>query len=210
MNEEERQQFLNQHNRIMESNKNQIQAQQALSMFQSSDEDRNNLMQEILNPERILSRAETYLRQLRPKKTENGIIFVEPPEDEKLFNEMGIHGIMNILSLYITPNIILSNYTEDEVRVIVNNFGIEFSDLLHNEMENWGMDTRKKQHHYNMICENITNQVDAAYHRAIGGKALEAVNKSLIVTQSEPLGNTFNPIKHQKFNVLNPKTWKNI
>jgi hypothetical protein len=78
-------------------------------------------------------------------------------------------------------------------------------------MERFGMDTRQKQRYYNMICTNVINIVDATYHRSIGGKALEALNKSVMVTQSEPLGkmNMFSsPIGQKNFNILKPSTWK--
>lgn len=196
--------------KLLEAQKNQHIAQQAVSMFNQDDDTKVNIMELVLNSDKILSRIETFLRQLRPKKNPNGkgYILVEPDEDERVLNETGIHEIMAQLAWYINPDVILSNYTEEEVNVIVMDFGVEFSDFLHINMERFGMNTRPKQRYYNMLCTNIVNIVDATYHRSIGGKALEALNKSVMVTQSDPLGNNFNPIKKQGFNLVKPSTWK--
>lgn len=194
--------------KILESQKNQAIAQQAVSMFNHDDEEKANIMELILNSDKILARIETFLRQLRPEKRGNGYVLVDPPKGERVLNETGIHEIMAQLAWYINPDVILSNYTEEEVNVIVLNFGIEFSDFMHLNMENFGMNTRQKQRYYNMLCTNIINIVDATYHRSIGGKALEALNKSVMVTQSEPLGKGFSPLGEKKnFHLLKPSTW---
>ena len=209
MDQEDRLQFYSMQTKLLEAQKNQNIAQQAVSMFQNDDESRVNVMEQILNSDKILARIEQFLRQLTPQADgKGGHIMVEPDKKDRVLNDIGIHEIMSQLAWYINPDIILSNYTEEEVRVIVFNFGIEFSDFLHINMEKFGMNTRQKQRYYNMICTNVINIVDATYHRSIGGKALESLNKSVMITQSEPLGN-FNPIQQKKsFNLLRPSTWK--
>jgi hypothetical protein len=207
MNEEDRQQFASMQNRILEEQKNRIQAQQAAMMFNNEDDSKTNIMETILNSDKILARIEQHLRQLKPQSTSKGYILVEPDKEERLLNEEGIHAIISQLSWYINPDVILSNYTDEEVNQIVLTFGIEFSDWLHINMERFGMDKREKQRDYNMLCTNVINIVDATYHRSIGGKALESMNKSVMVTQSEPLNQPFKPISNNKFNLLKPKTW---
>lgn len=209
MDENERLQFMNQQLKILESNKNQLQAQQALSMFQKDDEDKKNIMESVLNSDKILQRIETFLRQLRPQKTDKGYILSEPLEKDRLLNETGVNEIMAQLAWYITPDVILSNYTEEEVRVIVHQFGIEFSDFVYVNMERFGMGNRIKQRSFTMLCLNVINIVDATYHRSIGGKALEALNKSVMVTQSDPLSPGISPIQRKSLNILKPSTWKN-
>lgn len=208
MNQDELAQFQQMQSRVIESQKNQAIAQQAVSMFQNEDETRANTMELVLDSDKILQRIEGFLRQLRTHKTDNGYVLIQPKEEDRILNETGVNEIMAQLGWYINPDIILSNYNDEEVNTIVLNFGIEFSDFLHINMERFGMDTRQKQRYYNMLCTNVINIVDATYHRSIGGKALEALNKSVMVTQSDPLGQNFNPIKQQHFNVLRPSTWK--
>jgi len=209
MDAEERLQFMNQQARLIEAQKNQSIAQQAVSMFQNDNEERVNVIEQILNSDKILARIETFLRQLTPQKTDKGYIMVEPKKEDRVLNDTGIHEIMSQLAWYINPNVILSNYTEDEVRTIVLQFGIEFSDFLHINMERFGMNTRTKQRYYNMICLNVTNEIDCVYHRSIGGKALESLNKSIMITQSEPIGpNNFNLNQKRGFSLMKPSTWK--
>jgi hypothetical protein len=207
MDQNEQMQFAQMQTRVLEAQKNQAIAQQAVSMFNQDEDTKTNIMELILNSDKILSRIETFLRQLRPQKTERGYILVEPAKEDRVLNNTGIQEIMAQLAWYINPDVILSNYNEDEVNVIVLNFGIEFSDFLHINMERFGMDTRPKQRYYNMLCTNIINIVDATYHRSIGGRALESLNKSVMVTQSEPLGKGFNPIQKQGFKLTKPGTW---
>ena len=281
LDENEKVAFLRQQLQLLESQKSNIQSQQAISMFQNEDDTKKNVMELVLNSDKILERIETFLRQLTPQadgkgghimvppfkeivckviRDEDGIEYSESIGDNLIYsikymnetqesiianpidnrnnqflltkqrqilgtriikvrdpeaivlNETGIHEILSQLAWYINPDIILSNYNEDEVKIIVLNFGIEFSDFLHINMERFGMDTRKKQRYYNMLCTNVINIVDATYHRSIGGKALDALNKSVMVTQSEPLMQGMNMnmgfATKKHFNVLKPSTWK--
>ena len=56
---------------------------------------------------------------------------------------------------------------------------------------------------------NIVNTIEAAYHRALGGKERDSLRTARMVNQAENLNqqNTY-PIKQSKsFNLLKPTTW---
>jgi len=213
MNDEEKIAYLNQQARTIEAQKSLSIAQQALSIMPQDSEEKANIMELVLNSDKILQRIETFLRKLKPQRVtvngQSGSIMTEPAQSEKILNERGIHEIMAQLAWYINPDVILSNYTIEEVNEIMFKFSEEFTDFIFINMENFGMDTREKQKHFNMIVTNVINIVDATYHRSIGGRALEALNKSVMVTQSEPLNRGMGMVSlpTQKFNLLKPRTW---
>lgn len=70
-------------------------------------------------------------------RTVNGSRFWDEPDDDrmKILSEYGVKQIMNLISLYITPNTILSVYDEDTIKWKTKDFGIELNYLLYNRYE---------------------------------------------------------------------------
>jgi len=60
----------------------------------------------------------------------------EPKDDRlKILSDYGVKQIMNLLSMYISTDTLLSNLTEEQVYWISYDFGIELADLMFNRYE---------------------------------------------------------------------------
>jgi len=206
MDDNEKLQFLDMQAQIANSNKNVATMQQASTLFNNNDED-NNMVKWRLDPEKELARIERLLRKQVPTRNDRGELFyANPKKEDQLFNEYGINEIMNILSSYINKSITLSNYTEDEINKIMESFSIEIVDFIYINAEKFGLDTPEKKKHFPMVVKIIVDLVDATYHRSIGGKEAEGLNKVTMVSQTENLGQPmFNPIQKKKYGMLDPR-----
>lgn len=71
------------------------------------------------------------------KRLPNGGEKWEEPNDDrlKILSDYGVKQIMNLLSFYINPNTLLSNFDEDQIYWKTRDFGIELSDLIFNRYE---------------------------------------------------------------------------
>ena len=191
---------------MADAQRNAAIANQASTLF--NQEEKENIIKFILDPTQILLRIERLLRQQVATRDKQGnIYFADPPIEERILNDKGVKAILEILSWYITPEVILSNYKEEEVNKIMMQFSIEFIDTFYTQMEVWGLDDKEKQKNYDMICTNIINIVDATYHRSIGGKALESLSKNIMVTQSDTLNKGYMLPNKQPFKLTKPSTW---
>lgn len=206
MDESERLSVLNLQRQLIESQTQSAVANRASTLF--NQDEKENIIKFILDPTQILLRIEQLLRQQVATRDKDGnLYFKDPEEKDKLLNDKGVKAILEILSWYITPEVILSNYKEEEVDKIMYNFSIQFVDTFYTQMEDWGLDTKDKQKNFDMISTNIINIVDATYHRSIGGKALESLSKSIMVTQSDSLNKGFNIPNKSNFKLTKPSTW---
>lgn len=63
----------------------------------------------------------------------NGAEKWEEPSDDrlKILSDYGVKQIMNLLSMYISPDTLLANLTEDQVYWITLDFGVELIDLMY-------------------------------------------------------------------------------
>jgi hypothetical protein len=62
----------------------------------------------------------------------------EPKDDRlKILSDYGVKQIMNLLSFYINPNTLLSNFDEDQIYWKTRDFGIELADLIFNRYEDF-------------------------------------------------------------------------
>jgi hypothetical protein len=116
---------------------------------------------------------------------------------------------MNLLSWYVNKEIILSCYTEEQINLIIYQFGEELADFLYTNMESFGMDTEEKKRHYPMIWMNVLNIVDATYRKSTDGTTLDNIKTARVVSQSEPLGKypMYPSVNRQGFKLLKPSTW---
>jgi hypothetical protein len=194
--------------RLSEQETKNAVLQKASTLFNSNEESGNMVMWR-LDPDKELARIERLLRKQVPKRDSQGIsYYAEPKKEDQLFNEYGINEIMNVLSSYINKSITLSNYTDDEVNLIMKNFATEIVDFIFINAEKFGLDTPEKKKHFPMVVKIIVDLVDATYHRAIGGLEREGLNKVTMVSQTENLGQPLlSSMPKRKLNILKPSTW---
>lgn len=183
----------------------------APTMFRAENND--NLIKYQLDIKEELERIEHLLRKHVPKVKDNKIIYEEPEEADKIFNETGVNEILNILAWYLNKNILLSNFTEKEIMKRCEQFSMFLKRFIFNNHERFGLDTEDKQKHYPMIHMNIVNTVEAAYNRALGGGERESLRTARQVTQQEPLygGGMMPmggmPMGQPKRSIFKPWTW---
>lgn len=134
-----------------------------------------------------------------------------PKPEENPLNEYGVQEFMRILSMYLTRNTILGNYTAEEVDDIVYDFGKELNDLYFMKYEDLGMDNTYKRQNYPMFFLMMKHTVQNAYSRAIGGKERDSLREARSFQQQEivqPSGtsvNINNPALQQKQrSIFNP------
>lgn len=114
----------------------------------------------------------------------------QDPEDKAmiLLNEQGVQEVLKIMRSYLNKNLVLSWYTEEQIKIRVSQFGKSFARLLLYNAKQYGLDTAYKQAHYEMIVMNMLNMVEAAYYRALNGNEKKSLTTARTVHQSEPLG----------------------
>lgn len=185
-------------------------SQPAATIFGESDYD--NLVKWQLDIKEELVRIEHLLRKHVPVEKDGEIIYQEPKEEDKLFNETGINEIMNILAWYLNKNIILSNFTETEVKLRCRQFLDFLADFIYINYDRFGLNTKEKIKHYPMVVMNIVNTIEAAYNRALNGGERDSLRTARTVSQSEPINHYPYPqgglpIRSNKKSILKPWTW---
>lgn len=182
--------------------------QHMATMF--NKDDNANLVKWQLDIAEELERIEHLLKKHIPEIDNNGVVrWKEPENDEdKLFNEYGVQEILNILSWYLTKNIILSYFDEEEVGIRMKQFAFYLTDFIFINYEKFGLNTKEKIKHFPMVVVNIVNTVEAAYHRSLHGGERNSLRTARSVHQTEGMGmNNFNNQEQKKFNILRPTTW---
>ncbi len=191
-----------------------IQQQYASTIFDPVDNE--NLIKWQLSIKEELTRIEHLLRKHVPKVDKNGDEYYADPEPEnQLFNEAGVNEILILLSWYLNKNIILSNFSEDQINVRMHQLGNYLTDFIFNNYEKMGLDNKEKIKHYPMIVMNIVNTVEAAYYRALNGGERESLRTARTVTQTEPLGgfaqsqmgHAPQATQQGKFSMFRPTSW---
>lgn len=193
--------------KIQEARESQAtQKPRSPTMFQPSQNE--NLVRFQLDIKEELARIEHLLRKHIPKIDDDGnMYYANPDEKDKLFNEKGVNEILNILAWYLNKNIILSNFSEDQILQRCDQFHKELTNFIFNNYQEFGLDTKDKIKHFPMVVTNIVNTVEAAYFRAMNGGERESLREARQVTQSEPLNpNMQMPNKSNK-SIFKPWTW---
>lgn len=172
-----------------------------------------NLIQYQLDIKQELEDIEHLLRgqTIRTDKLGNNK-WVDPKDKaDLLFNERGVQEILKILRMYLNKNILLSNYDEPTINIRVQQFSERLMRNIFMNYDEYGMDTEYKTRQFEMIVMNITDMVEAAYFRALGGQERESLRKSMNVLQHENPGQQSHYPQPQvpKKSLLNPMTWGN-
>ena len=143
---------------------------------------------------------------------ENGeLVWKENPDPENnTFNKFGVQICMKFLSLYVNRNTILADYTEEEVRYKVLDFGKGFNDLIFKKYDEMGMDNEEKRKEYDAIVRSMVDVVHSSYARAKDGRERESYRRMVTVSQAtngmtDGSGVTVNTNQSQKARgLLNP------
>jgi len=129
------------------------------------------------------------------------------PENNPL-NQEGIRRIMTELQNYVNRHIILGDYDEEDIRVIMKDYGKKFANLLFMKYEEMGMDTDEKRQEYVNICINVVNLVYGSYARAKDGGERRSLREMYQVHQShqsQGMGYPMQPNQTPKVRgILNP------
>lgn len=197
-------------NEASEIKSENIQMKQALASSSYQQQDDNNLIQHQLETSEMLSKIEHFLKgETMGIDADGNEDWIKQENDELvLFNEYGVNSIMLIIGNYIDKNTILSRYDEMRINEILADLGDELSRFIFCNYEMMGMDTEFKKTRFQLTVITILHSVESAYRRALGGKTMEDLNSSRIVTQTDPLGNSLNGIAQKKrFSLFKPTTW---
>lgn len=186
--------------------------QSAPTMF--NEENYDNLIKWQLDIKEELVRIEHLLRKHVPKMDEHGNTYYEDPTPEnQILNEVGINEIMNLLAWYLNKNIILSNFSEEDIMLRCEQFHTHLTDFIFNNYQRFGLNDKEKIKHYPIMVMNVTNTIEAAYNRALNGGERDSLRTARQVMQTEPIMNPNNPYpqmynqKQKKTSIFKPWTW---
>jgi hypothetical protein len=183
--------------------------QRAPTMFH--EENSENLIKWQLDIKEELVRIEHLLRKHVPKIDEEGnTYYADALEENQLFNEQGVNEIMNLLAWYLNKNIILSNFSEEDIKLRCKQFHQVLTDFIFNNYERFGLTDKHKIKHYPMVVMNITNTVESAYNRALNGGERESLRTARTVQQTEPIMNPYGTqgmYNQGRKSLLKPWTW---
>ncbi len=211
----EEEQYFQAMQKQVENTKNESQEIQKTVSTMFRKEQDINLVKWQLDINEELENIEHLLRGHIPRVDKEGNSYYElPPEEERILNERGINEILKQLKWYLNKNLILSNFTEDEINIRVKQFAEELTNFIFINYENFGMDTPDKIKYYPITVINIVNAVEAAYHRSLNGGERTSLRTARTVHQSEPLGQNYGMpqqlTQQKKFSMLRPSTWTKI
>jgi len=149
------------------------------------------------------------------KLKDMGYQYVEIIDDEKKpLNEYGVAEFMRIISMYVTKETFLSNYTEERINEIMGDLGDALNNFLYCNYEKMGMNSKFKESKYTIMILNILHTVESCYRRAIGGAEQYNLRSRAIVTQSQSGGGSMSAnnmtrasMGSKKWSPLKPSTW---
>ena len=137
----------------------------------------------------ILEKAEHTLRGDIVVFEKGQMIWKKNPNPElNTLNDFGVQLLLKLLSMYVNRNTILSDYTEDEVRYKVLDFGKRLNDLIFLKYEEIGMDTEEKRKEYASLVGAMVDIVHSTYARAKYGRERESYRKMISVSQASTGG----------------------
>lgn len=157
----------------------------------------------------ILEKAEHVLNGDIVAFVDGQIIWKDNPiPKENTLNKTGVQLCMKLLSMYVNRNTILADYTDEEVRYKVLDFGKRLNDLIFMKYIEMGMDDETKRKEYTTLVGSMTDIVHSAYSRAKDGRERESYRKMISVSQASTGtggGLTVNTgQQQQKRGILNP------
>lgn len=118
-----------------------LRRQQVENQFQKDSAfqqpDIKTIVEYQLDTNRLLDKAFHLLSgHVLKKDIDGNDVWQDPTDDRlKILSPYGVERIMNLLSLYITPEVITSMFDLDTINREVKDFGIELADLISNRYE---------------------------------------------------------------------------
>lgn len=169
-----------------------------------------NFLQFQLESAELLDKLENFYRgKYVGFDDEGNQVWKEPVDKSSVtLNDHGVNLMMETVTKYIDKNTVLSYYSEERVYEIMADIGDELTLVLFCNYEEMGMNTYFKKTKFRMLVLTTLHVIESTYRRAIAGRAMEEINQSKIVTQSDHIG--MQPLaqaKKQGFNLFNPMTW---
>jgi hypothetical protein len=117
------------------------------------------------------------------------LIKIKPLEvidhEQKLLNEKGAQEVEKIIRNYLNKNLLLSNFTLEEINFRLNQFSHRLRRFIYINYEEFGLDSYYKEKHFEMIVMNIVDVVEASYHRALNGEERQSLTTIRQIIQSE-------------------------
>ena len=144
---------------------------------------------------------------------DQGYKYVEVLDEEKKpLNDYGVAEFMRIISMYVTKETFLSQYTEERINEIMGDLGDAINNFLYCNYEKMGMDSKFKESKYTILILNVLHAIESCYRRAIGGAEQYNLRSRSIVTQNQGSGSNSamsmaRGISKEKYHPLKPRTW---
>jgi hypothetical protein len=142
----------------------------------------------------ILERIEHILKGDQPKFKDGHVIWEDNPDKKtNTLNEKGVREILKMLSFYVNRNTILSDYEDDEIRVILFGFGSRLNNLIFMKYDEYGMEDEEKRKEFEMIVGAIVDIVYSAYKRAKHGGERRSIREMVSIQHSSQIGSSTTP-----------------
>jgi hypothetical protein len=137
----------------------------------------------------ILERAEHILKGDVPVYRDGHILWEDNkfPQDNTL-NQHGVNEIMKILSMYVNRNTILSDYTPEEIHIVMYDVGCNINDLLFMKDIEFGIDSDEKKKGVPMLFREMHDIILSAYKRALYGAEKKSLREIISISQNTQLG----------------------
>lgn len=113
------------------------------------------------------------------------------PDDleQELLNEKGAQEVEKIIRNYLNKNLLLSDFTQDQITERIKQFAHRLRRFLYLNYEEFGLTTYYKQKHFEMLVMNIVDMVEASYMRARDGGERQSLTTIRQIIQSENVDN---------------------
>lgn len=133
----------------------------------------------------ILERIEHILKGDQPKFKDGHMIWEDNPHKElNTLNDNGVKEILKILAIYVNRNTILSDYEDDEIRVVLLDFGKRLNNLIFMKYDDYGMANEEQRKEYEMLVGAVVDIIYSAYKRAKHGGERRSIREMVSITHS--------------------------
>ncbi len=186
-----------------------VQNVTSMSSFALANKEGNLVQYQIENIE-LLEKLEHFYKGEYIGTLENGDMGWIIPKDKNQIplNAFGVSAMMEIISKYVDKNTTLSVYSEMRIYEILADLGDELVIYILSNYEKMGMDNNFKKTKFRLLIVTTLHMIESTYRKAIGGKTIEEMNQSRIISQSDLIGRPSSQVPTQrKFNILNPRSW---
>lgn len=130
----------------------------------------------------LLEQFEHVLRGDEVKFEEGKRIWIDNPRpEENPLNDHGVKAIMSEIQTYVNKHIILGDYEQQDINLIMRQYSRKIRNWLFLKAEEFGMNTDLKRTYYTSIVMNVVNIVYASYVRAKDGAERRSLREMINV-----------------------------